>query len=209
MRRTKEEAEQTRAAILAAAEQLFLEKGVAHSTLEQIARAAGVTRGAVYWHFENKAHLFHELLSRVRLPPEQLNERLCGCDGGDPLLSLRDLCIEVIENLARDEQKRRIFTILLHRCEFTDELREAEDRHNAFINQFISLVQDLFARPACQARLLPGMTPRLAARALHALIVGLFTDWTRDPTLFDPLTDTRALIDAQLRGLLREWNPPA
>src|SRR5690606_12983243 len=60
MRRTKEQAEQTRASILAAAEQLFLEKGVAHSTLDQIARAAGVTRGAVYWHFENKAHLFHE-----------------------------------------------------------------------------------------------------------------------------------------------------
>ena len=46
MRRTKEQAEQTRTAILAAAELLFLEKGVAHSTLEQIAKAAGVTRGA-------------------------------------------------------------------------------------------------------------------------------------------------------------------
>jgi TetR/AcrR family transcriptional repressor of mexAB-oprM operon len=209
MRRTKEQAEQTRVAIMAAAEQLFLEKGVAHSTLEQIARAAGVTRGAVYWHFENKAHLFHEMLSQVRLPPEQLTERLSGCGGADPLLSLRDLCIEAIANLARDEQRRRIFTILLHRCEFTDELREAEQRHNAFINQFIGLVEQLFARPACRERLLPGMTPRLAARALHAQIIGLFTDWTRDPQLFDPLSDTPALIDAQLRGLLREWNPPA
>ena len=63
-------------------------------------------------------------------------------------------------------------------------------------------------RPACQQRLLPGVPPRLAARALHAQLVGLFTDWTRDPTLFDPLSDTAALIDAQLRGLLREWNPP-
>lgn len=208
MRRTKEQAEQTRTAILAAAEQLFLEKGVAHSTLEQIAKAAGVTRGAVYWHFENKAHLFHEMLSQVRLPPEQLTERLSGCDGIAPLLSLRNLCIEAIENLARDEQKQRIFTILLHRCEFTEELREAEERHTTFINQFIGLVEVLFARPVCQTRLLPGITPRLAARALHALIVGLFTDWTRDPTLFDPLSDTAALIDAQLRGLLHEWNPP-
>lgn len=208
MRRTKEQAEQTRVAILEAAELLFLEKGVAQCSLEQIARAAGVTRGAVYWHFENKAHLFHEMLSQVRLPPEQLTERLNGCDGCDPLLSLRNLCIEAIENLARDEQRRRIFTILLHRCEFTDELREAEQRHNDFINQFIALVESLFARPASQARLQPGMTPRLAARALHALIAGLFTDWTRDPALFDPLTDTRALIDAQLRGLLCDWNPP-
>ncbi|QKE64242.1 TetR family transcriptional regulator [Aquipseudomonas campi] len=209
MRRTKEQAEQTRTAILAAAELLFLEKGVAHSTLEQIATAAGVTRGAVYWHFENKAHLFHEMLSQVRLPPEQLTERLSGCDGVDPLLSLRDLCIGAIENLARDEQKRRIFTILLHRCEFTAELREAEERHNAFINQFIRLVEELLARPACKPRLQPGVSPGLAARALHALLIGLFTDWTRDQSLFDPLQDTAGLIDALLRGLVREWNPPA
>jgi TetR/AcrR family transcriptional repressor of mexAB-oprM operon len=208
MRRTKEQAEQTRIAILAAAEQLFLEKGVAHTSLEHIAKAAGVTRGAVYWHFENKAHLFHEMLSQVRLPPEQLADRLSGCDGVDPLLLLRDLCIGAIESLAREDQKRRIFTILLHRCEFTEELREAEERHNAFINQFIQLVEELFGRSNCAPRLQPGVTPRLAARALHALIVGLLTDWTRDPDLFDPLRDTAALIDAQLRGLLRDWQPP-
>lgn len=209
MRRTKEQAEQTRGAILAAAEQLFLEKGVAHSTLEQIARAAGVTRGAVYWHFENKAALFHAMLSQVRLPPEQMAERLCACDGADPLLALRQLCIEAVENLARDAQKGRIFTILLHRCEFTDELREAEQRHNAFIRQFIELVERLLERPTCRARLREDVTPRLAARALHAQVLGLFSDWTRDAQLFDPLQDTAALIDVTLRGLLREWNPPA
>lgn len=208
MRRTKEQAEQTRTAILEAAEALFLEKGVAHCSLEHIARAAGVTRGAVYWHFQNKAHLFHEMLNQIRLPAEQLAERLCGCGDIDPLLSLRDLCIEAIENLARDEQKKRIFTILLHRCEFTDELREAELRHADFINQFIAMVENLFAREDCRNRLYPGLTPRLASRALHAQIIGLFTDWTRDQQLFDPLIDTEHLIDAQLRGLIHDWNPP-
>jgi TetR/AcrR family transcriptional regulator, repressor of the mexAB-oprM multidrug resistance operon len=205
MRRTKEQAEQTRAEILAAAETLFLEKGVAHTGLEQIAGHAGVTRGAVYWHFANKADLFNALLNQVRLPPEQLAERLAGCDGGDPLLSLRNLIIEAIENLARDERQRRIFTILLHRCEFTDELREAEHQHSDFVNLFIRLVEDLLSRPPCQARLHPGVTPRLAARALHAQVVGLFTDWTRDPALFDPLQEAGGLIDAVLRGLIRDW----
>ncbi|SDH28394.1 transcriptional regulator, TetR family [Pseudomonas benzenivorans] len=205
MRRTKEQAEQTRCAILAAAETLFLERGVAHTSLEHIARQAGVTRGAVYWHFENKAHLFHEMLSQVRLPPEQLAERLRGCAGQEPLLALHELCIEAIENLAHNQQKRRIFTILLRRCEFTEELREAEQRHEAFINQFIALCEQQFAQPAVSARLQPGMSPRLAARALHALIVGLLSDWLRDPTLFDPLQDTGALIDAGFRGLIRDW----
>ncbi len=205
MRRTKEQAEQTRGAILAAAETLFLEKGVAHSSLEHIARHAGVTRGAVYWHFENKAHLFHELLSQVRLPPEQMAMRLSACAGRDPLLALRELCIEAIENLARDPQKQRIFTILLRRCEFTDELREAEQRHAAFINQFIALCEQQFDQPGVKPRLQPGMSPRLAARTLHAMIIGLFSDWLRDPTLFDPLSDSAPMIDACFRGLVRDW----
>jgi len=205
MRRTKAEAEKTRNAILAAAETLFLEKGVAHTSLEHIARHAGVTRGAVYWHFANKADLFNAMLGQVRLPPEQLAERMRGCPEHDPLLTLRELCIEAIENLARSPQKRRIFTILLRRCEFTEELREAEERHEAFINRFIELCEQQFSAPAVAPRLHPGLSPRLAARAVHALIVGLFHDWLRDPNLFDPLNDTAPMVDACFRGLIRDW----
>ena len=206
MRRTKEEAEKTRIAILASAERLFLDKGVAHTSLDQIARDAGVTRGAVYWHFQNKAHLFHEMLNQIRLPPEQMTERLCSCNQQQPLqalIALRNLTVEAISTLASNEQKRRIFTILLHKCEFTDELREAEERHHAFINQFIDLCENLLRNASTCLR--PGVTPRLAALSLHALVVGLFTDWTRDTELFAPEVDTRALIDPLFRGLVRDW----
>ncbi|EIK52817.1 transcriptional regulator [Stutzerimonas stutzeri TS44] len=210
MRRTKEDAEKTRIAILASAERLFLDRGVAHTSLDQIAREAGVTRGAVYWHFQNKAHLFNEMLNQVRLPPEQITEHLCACDGRSSLDSLRilhDLTIESLSALARHEQKRRIFTILLHRCEFTDELRDAEERHQAFINQFIELCENLFASAADCLR--PGITPRLAALSLHALVVGLFSDYTRDNQLFDPPTEAAALVDPLFLGLINGWPEPA
>ncbi|MBM7062858.1 TetR family transcriptional regulator [Pseudomonas sp. UL073] len=208
MRRTKEDAEKTRQAILQAAELLFLEKGVAHTSLETIARHVGVTRGAVYWHFQNKAHLFHEMLNQVRLPPEHMAALLGGEDSCASLLALRNLCIDTVEDLARDEQKRRIFTILLYRCEFTEELREAEERHNAFINQFIDLSEKLFIQAQARNHLEPGHSPKLAARALHALLLGLFCDWLRDPNLFDPLRDTRPLIDGFFRGVMRDWCAP-
>ena len=204
MRRTKEDAEKTRIALLASAERLFLDKGVAHTSLDQIARDAGVTRGAVYWHFQNKAHLFHEMLSQVRLPPEQMTERLTTCPQQQPVRALYDLCIEGISALGRDEQKRRVMTILLHRCEFTEELREAEERHHAFINLFIELCEKLLERASDSLQ--PGVTPRLAALSLHALIVGLFSDWTRDATLFDPEKDCAALINPVFRGLIRNWD---
>ncbi|HYQ39935.1 MAG TPA: TetR family transcriptional regulator [Pseudomonas sp.] len=204
MRRTKEEAEQTRCALLAAAEQLFLEQGVAHTTLEQIARAAGVTRGALYWHFANKADLFHAMLEQVRLPPEQLAGNLSCCGDLDPRQALRQLCVQAIVSLAQNPQKRRIFTILLYRCEFTDDLRHAQERHEAFIAQIIALFEQLFAQAECQGHLQPGQTPRLAALALHALILGMFSDWLRNERLFDPERDAPQMIDALLRGLLRD-----
>lgn len=205
MRRTKEDAEKTRCAILAAAEQLFLERGVAHTSLEHIARHAGVTRGAVYWHFQNKAHLFHEMLNQVRLPLEPLAQQLAAVDGLSSLQLLRDLCIEAMANLVLDEQRRRILTVLLRRCEFTEELREAEERHETFVNQFIDLCEQQFALSTVQPHLQPGITPRLASRTLHALLVGLFSDWLRDPNLFDAQADTPAMIDSCFRGLLRQW----
>ncbi len=68
MRRTKAEAEETRQAILAAAERVFFKKGVANSSLDEVAAAAGVTRGAIYWHFASKTDLFIGLYQSVALP---------------------------------------------------------------------------------------------------------------------------------------------
>ena len=63
-RRTKLEAEQTRHAILDAAERIFYAHGVTRTSLEEIAKHAGVTRGAVYWHFKDKIELCEAMLQR-------------------------------------------------------------------------------------------------------------------------------------------------
>jgi TetR/AcrR family acrAB operon transcriptional repressor len=61
VRRTKEEALATRAALLDAAEKVFRQHGVTRATLGAVASAAGVTRGALYWHFRDKDELFAAL----------------------------------------------------------------------------------------------------------------------------------------------------
>ena len=60
-RKTKQEAEITRNAILNAAIQVLLTRGIARTHLDDIAREAGLTRGAIYWHFANKADLLNTL----------------------------------------------------------------------------------------------------------------------------------------------------
>ena len=69
-RRTKEDALATREALLDAAELVFEQRGVSRTSLSDIAKAAGVTRGAVYWHFKDKADLFNAMMERVTLPLE-------------------------------------------------------------------------------------------------------------------------------------------
>src|SRR5690606_37801135 len=129
MRRTKSEAAETRAAILAAAEKMFFEKGVSNSRIEDIAKAAGVTRGAFYWHFSNKTDLFLELYNTAQLPRismldlEEANARGC-----DPLAFIEVAAIQWLEVLTKDEQRQRMLTILLR----TNVSGEAQRVQNAF-----------------------------------------------------------------------------
>ena len=64
-KRTHEEALQTKKQIMDAAVTLFSSKGYEKTSLSDVARAAGVTRGAIYWHFENKGELLIELLQAI------------------------------------------------------------------------------------------------------------------------------------------------
>jgi TetR/AcrR family acrAB operon transcriptional repressor len=62
MRKTKEEAEKTKSKILKSALNVFLKKGYSRTTLTDIAEHAGFTRGAVYWHFNDKSELLEVLI---------------------------------------------------------------------------------------------------------------------------------------------------
>lgn len=63
MRRTKEEAEETRRAILQSALNIFYEKGYSKTTFDEIAKRINLTKGAVYWHFRNKPDVVAALIN--------------------------------------------------------------------------------------------------------------------------------------------------
>jgi AcrR family transcriptional regulator len=57
--------EATRLALVAAARELFGERGYGATSIEEVAARAGVTKGAVYHHFGGKANLFQEVYEEV------------------------------------------------------------------------------------------------------------------------------------------------
>ena len=63
MRRTKEDAEQTRRSILASAMDIFYEKGYSKTTFDEIAKRINLTKGAVYWYFRNKPDIVAALIN--------------------------------------------------------------------------------------------------------------------------------------------------
>lgn len=66
-------AEATRAALVEEATKLFAERGFAATSLDDVARAASVTRGAVYHHFAGKQALFSAVVEELE---QQMIERI-------------------------------------------------------------------------------------------------------------------------------------
>ncbi len=64
--RKAQQSARTREALLSTCLQLFAARGFASTSIDEIARAAGVTKGAMYWHFASKDDLFQAILDRIR-----------------------------------------------------------------------------------------------------------------------------------------------
>src|SRR3954468_22255693 len=107
VRRSKEDALATRNTLLDAAERVFLAQGVAGTSLNDIALAAGTTRGAIYWHFRDKADLFNAMMDRVVMPLQCALESVQQGDGGDPLPGLKKAVRAAMRQTVSDPQTRR------------------------------------------------------------------------------------------------------
>lgn len=184
MRRTKAEAKETRQQILLAAERVFYEKGVAHASMEDVARAAGVTRGAIYWHFANRAELVLELANSLPLPQEELIARELEAENADVLGVLERVGKEWIELLSVDEHRQRILSILL-RCDTTGEFAHISERQNDIDDEHMQALEVAFAKAQGLGQLCAGWTPRSAAAQLRWVIKGLCAEWLLFGRRFD------------------------
>lgn len=200
VRRTKEEAEETRLQILEAAELMFHDKGVAHTSLADIAKAAGVTRGAIYWHFQNRADLFRAMLDRLIWPLESLALATEDENEPDPLGRMRTLLVKILQRVELDPQARRTMEILYFRCEYTEEL-------SVMKAEIIRLSQDCDSRiakaleNAAKKGQLPGdLNFARAAVYLHAMIDGLQFNWLLNPS-YSLATDAELMVDTVLQSL--------
>ncbi|KYP11112.1 MULTISPECIES: TetR family transcriptional regulator [unclassified Limnobacter] len=201
VRKTKEEAQETRNLILDTAEAVFSEKGVSRTTLNDIAKAADLTRGAIYWHFKNKADLFDAMLQRVILPMDEFIATPDLHPEQRPLAYLRTRSMHVVRTLAEDTRTQRVFDIVMHKAEMVDDMLPIRDRHLEAIQGCIQTIEADFQAAIAKGELPAHTNARQAAIGLHALIDGLFANFVLSPNLFNLMEQAEFTIDNYLNGL--------
>jgi len=201
VRRTKQEAQQTRNALLDAAEAVFEQRGVAGTSLQEVAEAAGVTRGAVYWHFRDKADLYNAMMDRAVLPFEQHWLEPAADDAADPMRRLRDLLFDILVQIAADPRLQRVVSISTHKVEYVGELDAIRERHLQACAQARKRFERLLRQAVAAGQLSREVSPKTAAIALHALVDGLIDNWMLDRQAFDLKRTGRAAVLQMLAGL--------
>lgn len=201
VRKTKEEALVTRNAILDAAEAVFQERGVSRTSLAEIATAAGVTRGAVYWHFTNKADLFDAMIQRVFDPLEAKLAELQTHETENPLAALRAMTLYFLDRVVDDPRYFRILEIAWHKCEYVGEMATIRDTHLECGNRYLAINEEGFRLARERGYLPASVDPRCAAVGLMAVVDGLVVNWTLDRTLFPLARFGPVIVDAYLAGL--------
>ncbi len=103
-----EQSAKTRAALLAAAKELFTEKGYAGTSTEDIVKRAGVTRGALYYQFTDKTDLFRAVSDEVRAYLGQTIHARVLATEGDTWHRIVEIGCSAFVEVATDPSVRRM-----------------------------------------------------------------------------------------------------
>ena len=201
VRRTKNEALETRNRILDAAERVFGRSGVSRTSLEDVARAAGVTRGAIYWHFKDKSDLFTAMVNRVPLPMEGMVARSSEDTAVDPLASLKAAAVFALTRTATDPQCQRVFDVVTHKCEYLDEMAGVKRRISSVEKGCVDRAEKAIRNAVKRGQLPRGVNARLAAIGLDAMLYGLISKWLADRDYFALARSANEVVELYLNGL--------
>lgn len=195
VKKTKEEAQETRNRLLDTAEEVFHRKGVSQTTLNDIACAAGMTRGAIYWHFKNKVDLFNAMCDRVTLPLESMSEASASAEVADPLGELRETARYLFRLVATDEHTRRVFDILFNKCEFVVELGPILERDARVRVAFQQRFERTFLNAKARGQLPADLDHRLAVVSYQSFVTGILRLWLLEPDGFALEQDGNRMMD--------------
>jgi TetR/AcrR family acrAB operon transcriptional repressor len=184
---------------------VFSEKRVANTILNEVACAAGMTRGAIYWHFKDKKELFNALCDRAFLPIEILLNEITSSSIADPIAAIRQLNLGFIAQVTANPRQIEVFDIIFHRCERTAKIQSfIQEREGR--NECMNKIGDIFREVVRQGVLPENTDVAIAVQINHAFLIGLVHEWLIDRNAYNLAAHAEMMIDAVLFGLINK--PP-
>jgi AcrR family transcriptional regulator len=188
--------------IVAAALEVFAEKGYAAARLEEIAARAGVSKAALYLYFETKDELFRAVVGEAAAPNLAAVRALAEAYRGR-FAELAPLILQRIAAIGRGTRIPAVAKMVIGESRNFPDL--ARVWHEAVVAQAVSLVAGLIARAQADGEVRPGDPRLLAVCLVSPMVVGFIWGEVFAPVGAEPL-DLDALAaqhaEAVLKGML-------
>ncbi|SEA73112.1 TetR family transcriptional regulator [Marinobacterium iners] len=200
-RRTPEEAEQTRQQLLATGLKLFSEQGVEATTLKQIAQVAGVTHGALYWHFRNRADLLQQIHHAWMLPFEPVWLEQCQALQQDALAALKLYLLGVLDGFEQDAEACALYRVFYQPVVLCNDLKPLFDSLEQNRELWLDQLRRFLKQARKQKQLRKKPDPVELAFTLQQAMNGLLHEWLRTGRSFGLKARGEQLVELLFAGL--------
>ena len=203
MKRTKEEAAVTRATLLKTALSVFSAKGYAATTLDDIAKAAKVTRGAIYWHFKSKADLYNTLVQEFSARGAVVVQDAVA-EGGTLIDILRRIFVRVCTLIEEDKETRAVMELTLFKTGLDPELQPGRKKQIESGNALLAGIAEAMRQGIAQGVLRSDIDAADMARAFIAFENGAIQLWLLTPKSFSLKRSAESFADILVSGLQKQ-----
>lgn len=200
-RRTPEEAEQTKQQLITTALTLFAERGVTNTSLKEISIQAGVTHGALYWHFRNRDDLLSQLHLLRPFPIEIIYLEYLQSARQSAGRALHDFLLAWVKLTVTDPQAEQLWRVFhLGKPDFSSndallhQLQEEQQRWHDLLQKLIKKARKQKALPS-KSKKHPDQLADMLLLAVYGLIESQIGEYHFDRRLCD------TYLSALLKGL--------
>ena len=200
-----EKQEQTRGALLRAASKLFCKRGLEGTSIDEVAEAAGYTKGAFYANFKSKEELFLVMLDeRFAKELERIDRTLSGTD--DPETEARLAAAEFIHFASDDDWPRLYFQFAAHAARNAEFRQELATRQQAMRERLV----EVYERWTKQFEIDPPLPIADIAAMTYFMADGFLVDRLIEPGLDEELYPTMlSVFLCGLSAMASGWEPAA
>jgi AcrR family transcriptional regulator len=170
--RVRHSNEVRRQEIIESARKLIAARGMEHMTTRELARAVGITEGAIYKHFQSKKEIIFGLIDEIEQTQLERIEK-AKKHSDSPVEQLASLLREHLSNV---ERRRGVSFIVISEVLRSGD-RQLRERMQAAVERYLGTIEGILEEGMRLGQVNPTIDPSAAAIALFGLVQGAVTLW--------------------------------